>query len=98
MSLPRQSIFSGDIDVSPCRKWIIEDVFSRVGNFDLVASEIKLMYEKLEARNISQDEIYIQVATQIHSSTKIGFRHWLASYIIAAFFVQNCEVFREITK
>lgn len=76
----------------------IEDAFSRVGNFDLVASEIKLMYEKLEARNISQDEIYIQVATQIHSSTKIGFRHWLASYIIAAFFVQNCEVFREITK
>ena len=76
----------------------IEDTFSRVGNFNLVASEIKLIYEKLETHHLSQDEIYSQVANQIYVKTKNGFKHRLASDIIAAFFVQNCEVFREITK
>lgn len=76
----------------------VEDAFSKVGNFDLIASEIKLMYEKLEVYNLSQDEIVNRLAAWIHSNTKIGVKHWLASYIIVAFFVQNCEVFREITK
>lgn len=76
----------------------IEDAFSRVGNFNLVASEMKLIYEKLETHHLSQDEIYSQVANQIYVKAKNGFKHRLASDIIAAFFVQNCEVFREITK
>lgn len=76
----------------------IEDAFSMIGNFDLIASEIKLMYEKLETHHLSQDDIVDQLAIWIYSSTKAAFKHRLASHIIVAFFVQNCEVFHEIAK
>lgn len=76
----------------------IEDAFSQVGNFDVIASEINLTYEKMETYCTSQDDIVNNLAAWILTNTKMGAKHLLACRIIVSFFVQNCEVFHEITE
>lgn len=76
----------------------IEDAFSQVGNFDVIASEINLTYEKMEIYCTSQDDIVNNLAAWILTNTKMGAKHLLACRIIVSFFVQNCEVFHEITE
>ena len=76
----------------------IEEAFSEIGNFDLIASEIKLTYEKLENCCVSQDEVVDELANWILKNSNLTAKHLLACRIIVSFFVQNCEVFHEITK
>lgn len=76
----------------------IEEAFSEIGNFDLIASEIKLTYEKLENCCVSQDEVVDELANWILRNSNLTAKHLLACRIIVSFFVQNCEVFHEITK
>ena len=76
----------------------IEEAFSEIGNFDLIASEIKLTYEKLENCCVSQDQVVDELANWMLRNSNLTAKHLLACRIIVSFFVQNCEVFHEITK
>ena len=76
----------------------IEDAFSEIGNFEIIASEIKLAYERMTEYCTSQDEIVNNLSAWILKSTQMDTKHLLACRIIVSFFVQNCEVFHEITK
>ena len=76
----------------------IEDAFSEIGNFDLIASEIRLTYEKLEVCCATQDEVVNELVAWILRNSNLTAKHLLACRIIVSFFVQNCEVFHEITE
>ncbi|MEG1926416.1 MAG: hypothetical protein RR415_11800 [Ruthenibacterium sp.] len=81
----------------------IEDTFSNMDSgtatdFDLIASEIHVTYEMLERENLSQDEIVNRLAEWIQTSTHMASKYYLACHIVVAFFVQNCEVFHEVSK
>ncbi|EKB53608.1 ABC-three component system protein [Falseniella ignava] len=65
--------------------------------FEKIASQVKLYYLNLEEENIDQSQIYEEVTDWIHNSSG-GNSNRLACQIIAAFFVQNCEVFNEISE
>ncbi|MGF3066976.1 ABC-three component system protein [Facklamia sp. P12950] len=65
--------------------------------FEKIASQVKLFYLSLEEENINQSQIYEEVTDWIQISSG-GSSNRLACQIIAAFFVQNCEVFNEISQ
>jgi hypothetical protein len=79
----------------------IKSVFSgleREGklSFDDVAQDVQSCYKKLPSRNLSQGEIFTQMTNWFKG--KATTNDDLACEIIAAFFVQNCEVFHAITQ
>jgi hypothetical protein len=65
-------------------------LFSRV-----FASGVKHGFEVLNAKGLTHDEIYAQLVDWFQNQS--GTRNNVACEIIVAFFVQNCEVFNEIT-
>lgn len=68
------------------------------GDFNLIASEVKLAYQKLDNGLLSQDEIVNGLAEWIKNKSGVGSKNMRACHIVVAFFIQNCEVFREISK
>lgn len=67
--------------------------------FNIIASEIKLAYETIETTSNSQEETYSLLSDWIMSNLRLknSYKYKLACDIVIAFFVQNCEVFHEIT-
>lgn len=65
-------------------------------SFDDISMEVKMCCRKLLKQNLTQDEIFTQLVDwfKIKSSPSYD----TACEVIVAFFVQNCEVFDEITK
>ena len=65
-------------------------------SFDDISLEVKMGYKKLLKQNLAQDQIFTQLVDwfKIKSSSSYD----IACEVIVAFFVQNCEVFDEITK
>lgn len=66
-------------------------------NFETVASQIRTAYLKANSSGISQEEVFNQLVSwleNINSETSSN----IACQIIIAFFVQDCEVFDEISK
>ena len=79
----------------------IKSLFSQLGreiglDFDNVAGEVRISYKKLQAKNLTQDEIYASFTKWFKDKSKT--ESVTACEIIVAFFVQNCEVFDEIAK
>ena len=68
------------------------------GDFNLIASEVKLAYQKLDNGLLSQDEIVNGLSEWIKNKSGVGSKNMRACHIVVAFFIQNCEVFREISK
>ena len=68
------------------------------GDFNLIASEVKLAYQKLDNGLLSQDEIVNGLAEWIKNKSGVGSKNMRACHIVVAFFIQNGEVFREISK
>ena len=68
------------------------------GDFNLIASEVKLAYQKLDNGLLSQDEIVNGLAEWIKNKSGVGSKNMRACHIVVAFFIQNYEVFREISK
>ena len=66
------------------------------GSFDLIASEIKIAYKKLNKEALSQEEIINQLTEWIKNKSKVENR--LSCHIVVSYFIQNCEVFDEISK
>ena len=67
-------------------------------SFERIAGEVKLAFEKLEGNGISQEQIYNELVHWMMRKLNFEDRHRQAVAIVISFFVQNCEVFREISK
>ncbi len=81
----------------------ISDKFSEMerdntGDFELIASEIKIAYKKLDKGCLSQDEIVDALAKWIKEKSGVSDQSLRACHIVVAYFIQNCEVFHEISK
>ena len=80
----------------------IDSLFSSMeregtGDFELIASEIKIAFKKLDNGTLSQEEIVEYLAEWIMNKTSVGNQHKTACRIVVAYFIQNCEVFNEIS-
>ncbi len=64
--------------------------------FDSIASQIKSFYLKVKTITSDQEQIYNHIATWLYDKNKIGSIE--AYKIIVSFFVQNCEVFSDVSK
>ncbi|MDO5295547.1 MAG: hypothetical protein Q4F00_02745 [bacterium] len=76
----------------------ISDLFSQLEqsnncDFDTIASEVKAAYKKLAKSKLSQDVVALRLAEWINKQSGNDDSHMIASHIIVAFFIQNCEVF-----
>jgi copper chaperone CopZ len=77
----------------------VQDSFAQIDStgktkFDEIATEFKLCFQK--AQNMSQEEIFESLVKWLQSKTQRQYD--IACEIIVAFFVQNCEVFDEISQ
>lgn len=68
------------------------------GSFDLIASEISNAYEHLNKSQLSQNEIVDQLAQWIKKKSRCEEKELNVCHIVVAYFIQNCEVFHEISK
>lgn len=80
---------------------IIEDLFSDIdsrhtGKFDIIANEFRMAYVKLKALCLSQDAIVDALIEWLKDNT--GVVNYTALHIVVSFFIQNCEVFDEISQ
>lgn len=66
--------------------------------FEHIASEIRIVYEKLDNGTQTQDQIVQALSEWICNKTQLGTDYQRACDIIVAFFIQNCEVFHEISE
>lgn len=81
----------------------IEDIFTSMeregsGQFNLIASEISVAYGKLNKGTLTQEEIVNELAEWIKNKSGVGDKNLRACHIVVAYFIQNCEVFDEISK
>ncbi len=65
-------------------------------DFTLLASQVRCCYLKLRKSGLSQEQIFNRVCSWIVSKT--GSERTVECEALAAFFVQNCEVFDEIAQ
>lgn len=65
-------------------------------NFDKVAQQVKFCYTMLSELSESQETIFQQLCDWIQVKTCVGSQ--VACRALAAFFVQDCEVFDEVAK
>ena len=64
--------------------------------FEIIAGQIKSFYKKISSITTDQNKIYDSIANWIFNKYKSGSIE--AYKIIVSFFVQNCEVFENVTK
>ena len=81
----------------------IEGLFADIdgkesGAFDRIASEVRLAYQKIKSEGLSQDTIYEYMTDWLKEKLPIGQRNDMAINAVISFFVQNCEVFDEISE
>lgn len=79
----------------------IKTVFARIEregllSFEDLASEVHIVYKKLSANGLTQDEIFERLVEWFQNRGKTQSRP--ACQIIVAFFVQNCEVFHALAQ
>ncbi|MDR3108701.1 MAG: HNH endonuclease [Planctomycetaceae bacterium] len=79
----------------------VQDMFGQLDGigkqkFDKIATEVKLCFQSMEEQGLSQEAVFDGIVKWIKSKTQS--QYGIACEIIVAFFIQNCEVFDEITK
>ena len=82
----------------------IRKLFSELNSFsenrfNIIASEIKLAYETIHPTCNSQEEIFAKISEWIMKQLNMpnSQKYRISCDIVVAFFIQNCEVFHEIT-
>ena len=82
--------------------FFIKDKLSELDNykkpFKLIATQIRLTYLKISDNYDDQEILFNDLVQWILSSQSLKDNYKTAARIIISFFVQNCEVFDEITK
>ena len=102
--LPNNTLLLNDETTRVLRYYhYIEKLFASMeregtGNFNLIASEIAVAFQKLNQGTLSQDEIVEELAKWIKNKSGVGDSNLRACHIVVAYFIQNCEVFDEISK
>ena len=81
----------------------IESLFADIdekksGTFDLIASEVRLAYQKIKSNGLSQDDIFTYMSGWLKRKLSIEHQNDMAINAVISFFVQNCEVFDEISE
>ena len=81
----------------------IEGLFADIdgkesGTFDRIASEVRLAYQKIKNNGLSQSEIFTYMAGWLKGKLSIEYQNDMAVSVVISFFIQNCEVFDEISK
>ncbi len=81
----------------------IESLFADIdgkvsGTFDRIASEVRLAYQKIKREGLSQDTVFEYMADWLKEKLPVGQRNDMAINAVISFFVQNCEVFDEISE
>lgn len=80
----------------------VQDTFGRLDEigklkFEKIASEVKFCFHNIDDQGLSQEDVFDNIVNWIYNKTQKQHEK-IACEIIVAFFVQNCEVFNEITK
>lgn len=70
----------------------------QTNSFERIAGEVRLAFEKLEGNNLPQDQMFSELVNWMMRKLEFETRNRQAVSIVVAFFVQNCEVFREISE
>lgn len=102
--LPENHLLKNDETTRVLRYYnFINDMFATMerdgtGDFELIASEVNTVYLKLDNGSLSQEEIVNYIAEWIKNKSQVGGKYIRACHIVVAYFIQNCEVFREISK
>ena len=73
----------------------LDDVGSE---FRIIASQFQICYEKLSKVMSDQEDIYNRIIKWVLEELGLTEKYYSAARIIVSFFVQNCEVFDEISK
>ena len=81
----------------------IEGLFSvfvgrESGTFDRIASEVRLAYQKIKNEGLSQEAVVEYMTNWLKEKLPVGQRNQMAISAVISFFVQNCEVFDEISE
>lgn len=66
------------------------------GTFEIIGLQVKQAYLMLKKANLPQDEIERRISEWIDAKSGTGNKR--ACHYVSAFFIQNCEVFDEISK
>lgn len=81
--------------------WFIKDYISQLdecrSTFRRIAAQIHTSFIDLDTRECTQDQIYNSLVDWILQRLVLPSRYRQAAHIIVSFFVQNCEVFDEIS-
>ena len=68
-------------------------------NFKIIANQVQNYYLKLaRSKGKSQSDIYYDIVDWIMHKLSLSNDYRIACEIVVSFFVQNCEVFDEISK
>ena len=81
----------------------IEGLFADIdgnesGTFDRIALEVRLAYQKIKSSGLSQTEIFTYMSGWLKGKLPIEHQNDMAISAVISFFVQNCEVFDEISE
>lgn len=76
----------------------LSDLDGNDGEFRVIASQFHTCFTKLDNEISDQEEIYNRIVKWVLDSLRMTEKYRAAARIIVSFFVQNCEVFYEITE
>lgn len=95
-------ILKNKIEAYTCSYYFfIKEIFQNIEqtdkvHFNIIASEIKISFLKCEKELANKSEIFYSLVSWLQSQTNGASTE--ACEVVISFFVQNCEVFHEITK
>lgn len=67
-------------------------------SFNLIATQIKVCFQELDLKNLSQEDIFYGLVKWIMDDQVLDNNYCDAVRIVISYFVQNCEVFYEISE
>jgi len=96
--LPENVLLSRDIQNHVLTYYnYIKNQFAEIDDFVIIQSDIKKAFKQLDNNQLCQEEIVDKLANWILDKSQKPAKHLIACRIIVSFFIQNCEVFHEIT-
>ncbi|HFH9952943.1 TPA: ABC-three component system protein [Streptococcus suis] len=97
--LPEFSVLKGMVQYHVLTYFsFIKDLFAENSNFIMIQCDIKKVFTQLAITDLSQPEIVENLAIWLLNQSKLNNGHLDACKIIVSYFIQNCEVFNEITE
>lgn len=77
---------------------IVKQMFQELESFTAIAKEINYSFSILNEQGLNHQEIYDSLTDHIIRCTGLNSNKRLSCEIIVSFFIQNCEVYNEITE